>query len=168
MFSPLSCPLIFGIPQGLDVIVHCTDIFRDFSPRPAAQSAAAGELAYFDDPAFPENLQSIWTRHWAFVARDLGLCTIVGEWGGPNEGADHEYHLALVQFMLDLSLSSFLWSFPHLVLQLIAPTIIFLTYTLKTPCALPLSSSNALQRMRCSFLKKARVCLVDVINICYF
>jgi hypothetical protein len=42
MFSPRSRPLIFGIPQGLDFIVHCTDIFRDFSPRPAAQSAAAG------------------------------------------------------------------------------------------------------------------------------
>ena len=76
-----------------------------------AQSAARGELAYFDAPNFPANLVPIWTAHWAFAARDLGLCVVLGEFGGTDKGADHAWHLSLVQYMLDLRLAgAFLWS----------------------------------------------------------
>lgn len=67
-------------------------------------------MAYFSSVDFPHNLNGVWTEHWAYVARDLGYCVIVGEWGGTDAGPDHAWHTALVQFMLDLKVSSFMWS----------------------------------------------------------
>ena len=73
-------------------------------------AAAAGELTFLDAPSFPRNMPQTWHANWAFVANDLGLAMVVGEWGGSAHGADRVWQEAFVQYLLDTKLSSFAWS----------------------------------------------------------
>jgi endoglucanase len=44
------------------------------------------EHAYFEDPAFPENLFAIWDAQFGFVESVSGRAMVIGEWGGSISG----------------------------------------------------------------------------------
>jgi len=51
-----------------------------YSPHVYGPSVHA--QSYFSDPAFPNNLPAIWTKHFGLVLKDgLGPAVVPGEWG---------------------------------------------------------------------------------------
>jgi endoglucanase len=53
-------------------------------------------------------LPSIWDDHWGLAGRN-GTAIIVGEWGGRNVGDDQVWQNALVSYMIQRNMSSFMW-----------------------------------------------------------
>jgi len=67
---------------------------------------------WFWDPSFPDNLEGIWRRHWAYL-QDEGIApVIVGEFGGRSVGADREgtWQRRLVAYLKERGFSYFYWS----------------------------------------------------------
>jgi hypothetical protein len=56
----------------------------------SSEIAARGDLAYLSGPVdeLPARLRRTWLDHWAFVAVSMGLCVVVGEWGGTGVDDD--------------------------------------------------------------------------------
>jgi len=65
---------------------------------------------YFQDPAFPANMPPIWDTHWGFLSAKTGQATVLGEWGGPMEGANGKWMDAFVSYLVkNKTPSQFFW-----------------------------------------------------------
>lgn len=67
---------------------------------------------WFEDPAFPRNLEGIWRRHWAFLQLEGTAPVLVGEFGGRSVGADREgiWQRRLVAYLREHGFSYFYWT----------------------------------------------------------
>ena len=45
---------------------------------------------WFDDPAFPQNLEAVWRRHWGYLMLEERVPVLLGEFGGRSVGEDKE------------------------------------------------------------------------------
>lgn len=83
-----DAPVILNIPNRVVYSPH------DYGPEIYPQG-------WFKDPTFPNNLPSVWDRHWGYIA-ERGIAPVVlGEFGGRSVGSDAEgkWQRALVAYL---------------------------------------------------------------------
>ena len=68
--------------------------------------------AWFQAPDFPQNLPSIWQRHWAWLHSEQIAPVLLGEFGGRSVGQDREgiWQRRLVDFLKASGLSYTYWA----------------------------------------------------------
>ena len=68
--------------------------------------------AWFQAPDFPQNLPSLWHRHWAWLKTESIAPVLVGEFGGRSVGPDREglWQRCLIDFLKTSGLSYTYWS----------------------------------------------------------
>ena len=91
-------PVRLNRPERLVYSAH------DYGPGVSSQP-------WFSAPDFPQNLTSIWERHWAWLRHDGVAPVLVGEFGGRSVGSDREgiWQRSLVAFLKDSGLSYTYW-----------------------------------------------------------
>ena len=65
-------------------------------------------MPYFDQKNFPSNMDTLWNRHFGYLA-SAGQTVIVGEWGGFYTGKDRVWQDAFAKYLQHNQLSSFYW-----------------------------------------------------------
>jgi endoglucanase len=68
--------------------------------------------AWFNDPAFPNNMPGIWDKHWGYVQREGLAPLILGEFGGRSVANDKEgiWQKALVAYLRENQISYLYWT----------------------------------------------------------
>lgn len=56
---------------------------------------------WFDDPAFPQNLEEVWKKHWGYLPLEVRVPVLLGEFGGRSVGEDKEgiWQRALMNYL---------------------------------------------------------------------
>ena len=119
-------PIVLDVPERL---VYSPHIYG-----PAVHPLAPE----FNSAAFPDNLIEVWKRRFGLLVSNPTSKTpavVLGEWGGPVEGSNEVWMLALVAYLKEQKLSSnFFW---HLGMDG-APVGLVLDWTLRDARSYPL------------------------------
>lgn len=92
----LTAPITLSNQKKLVYSPHC------YGPSVAFQN-------YFQAANFPSNMPAIWDAHWGTIAKKTGQAVVLGEWGGPVDGADGVWLNAFIPYLLQNNLTDQFW-----------------------------------------------------------
>jgi len=68
--------------------------------------------SWFQGPTFPNDLASVWDKHWAYLQRDGNTPVLLGEFGGRSVGTDvaGQWQRTLISFLKSRQINYTYWS----------------------------------------------------------
>ena len=76
---------------------------------PHAYGPGVFNQPYFGSKDFPGNLIPIWHKQWGYLAAGGIAPVLIGEWGGTNGGQDHDWQVAMANYLREHEIGSFYW-----------------------------------------------------------
>lgn len=72
---------------------------------------AVYQQPYFNDPTFPDNMPSIWTKDFGYIQQNKLGTVIIGEWGGTmsSQNKDDIWQRSMAQYIVKNKMSFFYW-----------------------------------------------------------
>ena len=94
-----KAPVILNVPNRVVYSPH------DYGPDVYLQG-------WFKDPTFPNNLPSVWDKHWGYIAKQGIAPVVLGEFGGRSVGSDAEgkWQRALIAYLAQNQIGFISWA----------------------------------------------------------